>query len=128
MTDVALSNYIEGRWQEPALALPRAVCDANDGRELFAQRASSPEQIERALQRATATHADNAWLKQGAEQRAADLNRVAEEVLKRAEAIAVADSQATGVVISLTRKFVQVCAGAFRQAAQLVAQPPAIGF
>lgn len=125
MTGMTLRNYIERCWEEPALVLPRAVCDANDGRELFAQRASSPQQIERAIQSAAATHANNVWFKQVAEQRSADLNRVADEILKRAEPIAVADSQATGVVISLTRKFAQVCAGAFRQAAQLVIQPPA---
>lgn len=121
---VSLSNYIAGRWEEPALTQSRAVCDANTGRELFAQRASSPEQIERALQLAASTHADNACLRESAEQRAAVLDQIAEQILLRAPAIAAADSQATGVVINLTAKFAQVCAGAFRQAAQLVRQPP----
>ncbi len=121
---VSLSNYIAGCWEAPALALPRAVCDANDGRELFTQRASSPTQIERAIALAAATHADNGWLKHTPQQRAADLERIAEQILLRAEAIAVADAQVTGVVISLTTKFAQVCAGAFRQAAQLVLNPP----
>ncbi len=121
---MALLNYIAGRWEEPALALPRAVCDANDGRELFAQRASSPEQIESAIRLAAATHADNAWLQRPAEQRAADLDRIADQILLRADAIAAADSQLTGVVIGLTSRFAQVCAGAFRQAAGLARQPP----
>lgn len=100
------------------------VSDANDGKPLFPQLASSPEQIERAIALAAATHADNHWWAKDSAVRAADLDRVADELLKRAEAIAVADSQATGVVISLTRKFVQVCAGAFRQAALLLREPP----
>ena len=120
-----LLNYVAGRWEAPAVSLGRAVCDANDGRELFEQRASSPQQVERALALAAATHADNEWMQKTPAQRAADLERVAEELLKRAEAIAVADAQATGVVISLTRKFAQVCAGAFKQAAGLVLNPPA---
>lgn len=119
-----LTNYIDGRWAAPALALPPAVCDANTGAVLFTQRASSPEQIERAIALATATHADNAWLRLPPAERAASLDRVAEEILARAEAIAVADSQATGVVIRLTTRFAQVCAGAFRQAAGLVREPP----
>lgn len=121
----ALANYVEGRWEAPADALGRAVCDANDGRELFEQRASAPQQVERAVALAAATHAANPWLALPAGRRAADLERVADELLARAEPIAVADAQATGVVISLTRKFAQVCAGAFRQAAALVRNPPA---
>ncbi|HEY1075226.1 MAG TPA: aldehyde dehydrogenase family protein [Fontimonas sp.] len=123
---MALSNYIAGRWQAPALELECAVCDANTGRELFRQRASSPQQIESAIALAAATHADNAWLRLDAPQRAAQLERVADEILKRAELIAAADAQLTGVVVSLTSKFVQVCAGAFRQAAQLVLAPPSL--
>jgi acyl-CoA reductase-like NAD-dependent aldehyde dehydrogenase len=118
-------NYIAGRWEAPARTLERVVCDANDGRELFRQAASSPEQLERALSLAAETHLDNAWLRQAPAQRSADLERVAEQLLKRADAIAQADAQSTGVVIGLTSKFVQVCAGAFRQAAQLVLQAPA---
>lgn len=122
---MTLSNLIEGGWEAPAVELRPTVCDANDGVELFRQRGSSAEQIQRAIALAAATHAKNDWLAQGPTKRAADLERVVEELLKRVDAIATADAQATGVVISLTRKFVQVCAGAFRQAAQLVRQPPA---
>lgn len=121
---MALLNYLEGRWEAPALALPHAVCDANTGHPLFAQRASSAEQLERAIALAAATHANNVWFRLSAAQRAADLERVADQILLRAAAIAEADAQATGVVIQLTTKFVQVCAGAFRQAAQLTLHTP----
>lgn len=119
-----LKNYIAGQWEAPELALPAWVCDANDGRELFAQRASAPQQLETAIALAAATHAKGDWQALPAETRAALLERIADEILTRGERIAVADSQATGVVIALTRKFAQVCAGAFRQAAQLVRTPP----
>lgn len=122
---MALRNYIEGRWEAPGLLLDRSVCDANTGAELFAQCASTPQQIERAVQLAAATHQNKTWSGASADERAAVLNRIGDEILKRADAIATADAQATGVVIALTTKFTQVCAGAFRQAAQLLLQTPA---
>jgi acyl-CoA reductase-like NAD-dependent aldehyde dehydrogenase len=124
---VDLKNYVEGRWEAPALELPGSVCDANDGRPLFRQRASSPAQLQRALALAAATHAGGEWLRRPAAGRAADLERCAAEIVKRAEVIAEVDARATGVVIGLTRKLSQVCAGAFRQAAQLAASPPSRG-
>ena len=122
---MALMNYINGQWQAPALNLDRKVCDANSGAALFEQQASSSQQIDAALSVASQAYASNAWLKLSGQQRADHLNRVADEILKRGDAIALADAQSTGVVISLTTKFVQLCAGAFRQAAQLSLEPPA---
>ncbi len=121
---MSLANYIDGRWQAPERELDRAVCDANDGRRLFTQRASSAAQIETAVALAAAMHEDNAWLRSSAEQRAADMERIADEILKRGDAIALADAQTTGVIISLTTRFVQLCAGAFRQGAELLRNPP----
>lgn len=121
---MTLANYSGGHWETPNVALGRVVCDANDGRKLFGQRGSDHEQVERAIQLAAATHADNPWLRRSPERRAEDLERVAEQILQRAATIAIADARLTGVVISLTEKFTQVSAGAFRQAAQLVLDPP----
>lgn len=122
---MTLKNYIDGRWQQPVLALPQDVCDANDGRALFAQRASGAAQIEAALVCAAAAHADGRWPAQDARARAGTLERIADEILKREVAIAQADAQLTGVVVTLTRKFAQVAAAAFRQAAGLAHAPPA---
>ncbi|MGJ8669322.1 MAG: aldehyde dehydrogenase family protein [Oceanococcus sp.] len=119
-----LKNYIAGEWKEPALNLAEQVRDANTNEVLFSQRASSPEQIEQAIALAAATHSNNVWLEKSNAERAADLNRVADELEKRGEDIGVADAQATGVIIALTSKFVVLCAGAFRQAADLAANPP----
>ena len=113
---MSLSNYIDGAWEAPAGEGATAVCDANTGEALFQQGESSAAQVERAVALAAATHADNAWLQRSLGERADDLRRVAEEILARGEAIARADAQTTGVVISLTEKLVQLCAGAFRQA------------
>lgn len=121
-----LRNYIAGQWQAPAVDGGRQVCDANTAQPLFPQLSSSEQQLEQALQAAAACHADKAWLKLNPQQRADALNRVADEILQRGPAIAAADAQATGVVISLTTKFVQLCAGAFRQAAELSLNPPAL--
>lgn len=119
-----LLNYIDGQWQTPEQALAASVCDANTAQTLFQQLASSDQQIEIAVALAVQTHADKTWLKLSAQQRADLLERVAQEIEKRGADIAVADAQSTGVVISLTQKFVLLCAGAFRQAVELVLNPP----
>lgn len=125
MSSGALKNYIAGGWETPLERLGASVCDANDGQALFPQLASSAEQIERALACAAQAHASGAWLRLNPRERAEALNRVADEILARGDAIARADAQATGVVIELTSKFVQICVGAFRKAAQLILSPPA---
>ncbi len=123
---MSLKNYIDGRWEVPAQVLAQSVCDANDARALFEQRASSAAQIQRAIELASAAHAADDWLRRPAEQRARLLQAIADELLLRGDAIARADAQATGVVIGLTSKLVQLCAGAFRQAADLSLDPPGL--
>lgn len=120
---MTLKNYIAGQWQEPAEALGESVRDANTGEVLFPQRASSAEQIEHAIALAEQTHAQGLWRAMSAAERSALLNRVADQIEQRGDAIAVADAQSTGVIINLTSKFVLLCAGAFRQAAELAANP-----
>ena len=121
---MTLKNYIAGQWQEPAQALGESVRDANTGAALFEQRASSAEQFEQAIALAAQTHAQGQWKRLSAAEQSALLIRVSEEIEQRGEAIAVADAQSTGVITSLTSKFVLLCAGAFRQAAELAAKPP----
>ncbi len=121
---MSLRNYIGGDWVVPGEPVGQQVCDANTGEPVFEQARSSADQLDAAIALADATHRDNAWLRRSPAERAADLSRVADEILARGEAIAVADACATGVIISLTRQLVQLCAGAFRQAAELAADPP----
>ena len=119
---MTLRNYIDGRWQAPGHELAPSVCDANTGEPLFKQAASSAEQIEKAIDTARAIHQQGAWTQLGRDVRAGILRDMAERVLGRAEDIAQADAQCTGVVIGLTSKLAQVCAGAFRQAADRIEQ------
>ncbi|MEH6549227.1 MAG: aldehyde dehydrogenase family protein [Pseudomonadales bacterium] len=121
-----LQNHIAGQWQLPAKALAVQLCDASTAEPLFAQMESSPEQIENAIAVASDTHRRGVWTGLPAEQRALLLERVAAELSLRGEALAVTDSQSTGVIKSLTSRFALICAAAFKGAAQLVRQPPAI--
>lgn len=120
-----LKNYIDGQWVAPGEPLGESVCDANTGEVLFEQRACSSAQLDAAISVARAAHTSGAWMARPAQQRSALLAAVADAIEARGDDIAVADAQSTGVVIALTRKLVLLCAGAFRQAAELAAKPPA---
>ena len=58
---IELRNYIDGQWQTPDILLDGWVCDANDGRELFQQRSSSYEQLDRSLETAERVHDSGIW-------------------------------------------------------------------
>ncbi|MEP5763637.1 MAG: aldehyde dehydrogenase family protein [Halieaceae bacterium] len=115
-----LQNFIDGDWVAPDRALPGQLCDANTGEVLASQLGSSNKQLEAVLESASAAHEDGRWASVPALERAALLERVADYLEQSAAGIARADSQQTGVVISLTEKFALVCAGAFRGAAGLL--------
>lgn len=119
-----LKNYINGQWVTPGEPLGESVCDANTGEALFEQRACSSAQLDEAIVVAQAAFAGGAWMARPAKERSELLNAVADEIEARGEAIAEADARSTGVIIALTRKLVMLCAGAFRQAADLAANPP----
>ncbi|MCK5860817.1 MAG: aldehyde dehydrogenase [Abyssibacter sp.] len=121
---MSLLNYIDGRWEAPAIEMDESVRDASTGEVLFWQRSSTADQIERALKAADAAHASGVWMAMSPQARADKLNAIADEMLGRDHAIAVADARATGVIVALTDKFAQICAGAFRQAAELCLNPP----
>lgn len=121
---MSLLNYTDGRWEAPAIEGAESVRDASTGEVLFRQRSSAPDQIERALAVADAAHASGQWMALSPRSRAEILNAIADEMLGRDEAIAAADARATGVIVALTDKFAQICAGAFRQAAELCLNPP----
>ena len=119
-----LKNYIAGQWVAPAEPLGESVCDANTGEALFEQRACSSAQLDEAIAVSKTAFASDAWIARPAHERSNLLNAVADEIETRGEAIAEADARSTGVIIQLTRKLVMLCAGAFRQAAELAANPP----
>jgi acyl-CoA reductase-like NAD-dependent aldehyde dehydrogenase len=118
-----LQNFIDGHWVAPDLALPAQLCDANTGEILAAQKGSSNRQVQQALAAAQQAHQAGGWGDLPAPIRADKLEQIATGLEARADTLAQADAQQTGVVISLTEKFALVCAGAFRGAAGLLRQP-----
>ncbi len=119
-----LRNYIDGRWEVPSEHGAAAVQNANTEAVLFEQRNSGAEQIDAALRVAAEQHAVNSWLELSASARAASLEAIADAIAAKGPAIAEADACQTGVLHTLTEKFVLLCVGAFRQAADLVRNPP----
>lgn len=120
-----LKNCVDGRWQSPAITLDTVLQDASTGEVIGAQGESDTAQIDAALQAAVRCQQQGEWTRVPADERAQRLEAVAERLLQSADALAGADARSTGVVIGLTSKFAQVCAGAFRGAAQLLREPPA---
>ena len=104
-------NYIDGNWVTPDLALPAQLCDANSGEILAAQRGSSNRQVQQALAAAEQAHQQGEWRDLPAPLQADKLEQVATALEARADTLAHADAQQTGVVISLTEKLALVCAG-----------------
>ncbi len=119
-----LKNYIAGQWEAPALELPQMVCHASEGRALFAQHSSDATQLERALAAAAAAHAAGEWACYSPARRADTLEAIADALAERIAAIAEADAVCTGVVLATTTQVAQICAAAFRAAANHLCNPP----
>lgn len=121
-----LQNYIGDSWEVPAQQLSVELCDASTAEKLGMQMESNSDQIDRAIAVAYQVRRDNSWVQSGAAQRAELMLKAADELSKRGEAIAVADTQSTGVIQTLTAKFAMICAAAFKAAAGLIENPPSI--
>lgn len=120
-----LRNYIDDEWVDPARRSEFSLCNASTGKPTAPQMISSGEQIESALTAAANAHSDSRWSALPAVERSAALERIADQLEQRCEAIATADSSQTGVILSLTRRVAAICPAAFRAAAQLLVEPPA---
>jgi phenylacetaldehyde dehydrogenase len=123
---VQLQNFIGDSWEAPAQQLSVELCDASTGTKLGMQMESSSDQIDRAIAIAYKVRRDNSWTNMPSGQRAALMLKVAEELSRRGQEIALADCQSTGVIQTLTAKFALICAGAFKAAADLITNPPSI--
>lgn len=115
-----LRNFIAGQWCAPALTLPGCVCDASTGQVLFPQLGSDSEQVEQSIATAVAVHAAAVWASLSAAQKADALERVAQAIAARSEAIAMADARCTGVILSLTTVVASICSAAFNAAATML--------
>ncbi len=115
-----IKNYSDGSWQQPKLTLAASVCDASTGDELFVQRASDADQIEQAIQVAVAAYNRADWSTLSAQDKAGALERIAEKIAARADAIAIADARCTGVILSFTKVVASICSAAFKSAATML--------
>ncbi|HUN21542.1 MAG TPA: aldehyde dehydrogenase family protein [Anaerolineales bacterium] len=113
-----LQDYINGSFCAPALTLPAMLHDPNTGEAYANQVATAPDALELALQSAYQAHQSGMWRNTPPLERADWLERVAEHLQGKTEAIAQTESASTGIVIELSRMLVAIVHLAFRTAAQ----------
>lgn len=112
-----LQNYIAGKFVDPGERSAVWVHNPSTGEPLQPQWHSSSAEIERALQLAWHVHETGHWSGISAENRAALLEAIADDLQQHIETIALVDSLNTGVIIALTRHITQITHLAFRAAA-----------
>ena len=125
MSDLAtfeLREYVDGRWSEPDTLLDTWVSDPNEGTRLRPMRASGGPSLERALATSTRVFRAGAWADRTPLERASCLRAIAARLEPSSEAMARLDAQASGVVLSLTKKFAFIAARAFVAAADQAEQ------
>ncbi|GLP96376.1 aldehyde dehydrogenase family protein [Paraferrimonas sedimenticola] len=121
---VSSQCYLAGEWQAPHSSLEIDLCDASTGVAFAKGAASSPEQIETAIDAAYQCFESGAWSELSPTQRADYLDKVALALHDQVEAIADADAMQTGVIIGLTQLFAKVCGAAFSEAAAMLRNLP----
>lgn len=116
-----LQNYVGGAWQNSVANPKISICDASTRAPLQAQGSASPELVEAALEDAHSLHQSKSW-ESDASHRASALEAIATYLSDpaRLEAIAVADSITTGVVIGLSRKLTRMVPFLFSGAAKVI--------
>ena len=108
-------DFIDGERAVPSILLNDWTCNPNIGERLQQQRATPPDQIERAL--AAADRAFPAWSRSPVETRLAAMEAMAAHMESRLAEVAELESSTTGVTIRLTRFVGVICHLAFRAAA-----------
>jgi len=89
-------DFIQGRWQSPAEALPNTLDDPNTGEFRQQQAATSTADVARALEAAAQLHAGGEWECAPVEVRIALLDKIADGLDRRYEEIAFEDAMANG--------------------------------
>ncbi|GAB4410458.1 MAG: 5-carboxymethyl-2-hydroxymuconate semialdehyde dehydrogenase [Bacteroidia bacterium] len=97
-----LPNYIGGEWQAPAHDRWLAVTDPATGRIYTEVAASTADDVDRAC--AAARQAFPAWAAMDAWERSAWLTRIADELVRRSETLALAESCDNGKPLTLARR------------------------
>ncbi|MBU3994480.1 MAG: aldehyde dehydrogenase family protein [Actinobacteria bacterium] len=103
----ALLTWIGGVAEESAVARPSSetLVNPNTGEVLAESRASSREQVDRAIAAAHAAHADARWRGMPVDARAEILERFAVGLEAVADEMAMLDALNSGVPVSVTRLF-----------------------
>ena len=104
-TAVETRDLIDGHRERPAVTLESCLCDPNTGATLGPVLESSPAQVERAFDAATKAASCTTWVDSSSAERVALLRKLANGLDARAEDFAVADAEASGVPITVTRAF-----------------------
>ncbi|WP_299592240.1 aldehyde dehydrogenase [uncultured Microbulbifer sp.] len=115
----ALQNYIDGSFSAPSQDRQLYLNDANTGQPMQLRRSSDRLQVQTALEAADRLHAQSTFEDMPAVERAALLERVADELTgdDYADTISRADSLTSGAIIRTTRKMAKLLPLVFRGAA-----------
>lgn len=114
----ALLDYIDGKWSAPNVNMGTWIHNPNNNTPLQPQLATEENALEQALETAARVHQSGIWANMPHAERAALLNKVADELDKHQNEMAFVESLTTGVILSLTKMLCRIPAMAFRQAAE----------
>jgi acyl-CoA reductase-like NAD-dependent aldehyde dehydrogenase len=114
-------HYVAGRWHEATMVPDTWICDANTAEPLQLHASADGDLVEAALASAQACHNQNDWARDTSG-RADALDRIAGYLSDpaRLEAIALADSLTTGVVIGVSRRLTNMLPYLFSGAANVI--------
>jgi len=117
-----LFDYIDGERTTPTVELDSFVYNPSTGEPIALQKATSPEQLERALQTAHRLHQTGVWANTPPEARAEILEHAANHLMTLVPEIAAVESYTNGVVISTTQFVNAIVWLAFKAAAGVLRQ------
>jgi acyl-CoA reductase-like NAD-dependent aldehyde dehydrogenase len=114
-------HYVAGRWHDGTAVSDAWICDANTAAPLQPHASADADLVEAALASAQACHDQNDWARDHAA-RAEVLEKMAAYLSDpaRLEAIAMADSLTTGVVIGVSRRLTNMLPYLFSGAANVI--------
>lgn len=113
-----LIDLIDGERSTPAVGLGVWLEDPNTGAPTQEQRATSDDQLARALASAARAHETGVWARMPIEERAQYLTAMAMELDKRKARVAELEAATTGAVISITSMLTVIVTGAWHLAVE----------
>ena len=113
-------DLIDGELRPPGGAPGAWLADPNTGAGLTRAASTAAPAVEAAIACASRVHEDGGWYALPADQRAAALRRVADELRAMVDDVAVAECLGSGVPLSITRLFAGSLPDTFEAAARYV--------